>query len=913
MQFDLVVAEKPSVARDIARVVGARQRHDGYLAGGTLDGRPVRVTWCVGHLTQLAPPERYDPAWKAWRQDALPMIPDRFQLEPRKEGGDQWKVVRELLCDRELDLVINACDAGREGELIFAYAYELAGCKAPTRRLWVNSMTDAALREGLDRLRPAADMRPLEAAARCRSEADWLVGLNATRAMTLHVRALAQDGPLLSVGRVQTPTLAILVQREEEIERFVSEAFFQVKAQLEAEPGSWEAIWVAAGAEGSGNAGNQGETRRAAPGASPDAADDSDEPPVGDDEPERDDVVVADKVEGRRDRIPDRAQADAIAARLRGKTGEVVHVRRKEAREKPPQFYDLTALQREANKRFKLSATKTLEVAQRLYEQHKLLTYPRTDSRHLSTTIVETLPQALRSLRFGPYEQAAHAALAAGPGVLGKRFVDDAEVGDHHAILPTGQDPRRCQLDADESRIFDLVARRLLGAFAGDAVFATAHVVVAVGDDRLHARGRTEVAPGWRAIDPPPSRTKERLLPAVEVGMAAKVRKATVHDGATRPPPRHTEASVLAAMERAGEQLEDEALARAMKAHGLGTPATRASIIETLIQRGYAQRDKVHLFATAQGRALLGMLPVEALVSPQLTGQWEARLTAIAEGREQGERFLADVRTFVAEICTKVAHAEPSPAARAVAAAHLADGDLLGACPRCGGEVRARRFGWSCGGCGLRIGDKVARRTVSAKMAKQLLATGTTDVVKGFRSKAGAEFASALRLDPERGVIFDFSNVPREQGPEGEATASAAAVTTAKAKAPAKAPAKAQTKAAAASDGAKTPASAATKAVASGDRDAPACPLCGQEQGPNGAGGQVLRGHSAWGCTRWKQGCGFRLPMHVLGVDLGPDLALLLQRGASATLLDSDGRRFRIRLDRREPAGWRVERPADAR
>lgn len=872
MQFDLVVAEKPSVARDIARVLGARQRHDGYLAGGTLEGRPVRVTWCVGHLTQLAPPETYDPAWKVWRQDSLPMIPERFALEPRKEGGDQWKVLRSLLRDRELDLVINACDAGREGELIFAYAYELAGCKAPTRRLWVNSMTDAALRDGLERLRPAEDMRPLEAAARARSEADWLVGLNATRAMTLHVRALAQDGPLLSVGRVQTPTLAILVHREEEIERFVSESFFQVKAQLEAEPGQWEAIWVAPASE-DGRDGRAVDAARQRPGGDGDVGADADEPPVGDDEPERDDVVVADKVEGRRDRIADRAQADAIAARLRGKTGEVVHVQRKEAREKAPQLYDLTALQREANKRFRLSATKTLEVAQRLYEQHKLLTYPRTDSRHLSSSIVETLPQALRSLHYGPYEAAAEAALAAGPGVLTKRFVDDAEVGDHHAILPTGLDPRRCQLDPDEARIFDLVARRLLGAFAGDAVFATAHVVVAVGEDRLHARGRTEVAAGWRAIDPPPSRSKERLLPAVEVGMDAKVRKATVHDGATRPPPRHTEASVLAAMERAGENLEDEALARAMKAHGLGTPATRASIIETLIQRGYARRDKIHLVATEQGRALLGMLPVEALYSPRLTGQWEARLTAIAEGKEQGERFIADVRAFVAEICAAVAQAEPTPAARAVAAAHLADGDLLGACPRCAGEVRARRFGWSCGGCGLRIGDKVAKRTVSAKMAKQLLTSGVTPVVKGFRSKAGKEFSAALRLDPERGVIFDFSEVPRE---------------------PAQAPA--DVAAPVASQPAVTP-------------DAPACPLCGQRERPAAERGHVLQGRAAWGCSRWKQGCGFRLPMQVLGVELGPDLSLLWQRGASATMVDGDGQRFRVRLDPREPAGWRIERP----
>lgn len=769
--FDLIVAEKPSVARDIAAVVGARQRQDGFLAGGTLMGRPVRVTWCVGHLVQLAAPEHYRPEWKSWRADTLPMLPEAMQLEPRREGADQWQVVRRLLRDRGLQRVINACDAGREGELIFAYAYELAGCKAPSARLWVSAMTEAALRDGLGALRPVAEVKGLEQAARARSEADWLVGLNATRAMTLHLRALTPDAPLLSVGRVQTPTLAILVRRAEEIERFAAEEYYQVKATLEAAAGAWEALWIAApaqvaAAQAALAAGQPGSVAAGGGGAPTDggleaeagadlALDDDDDA----DRPTRKGDAQ------RRDRLPSKEQADAVVARLRGRSGEVVLARRQQSRERAPLLYDLTTLQREANKRFKYSATKTLELAQALYEEHKLLTYPRTDSRHLSNAVVETLPAALRALHFGPYAEAAAFALQAGPGVLGKRFVDDAEVGDHHAILPTGNDPRRANLSPDEKRIFDLVARRLLGAFAGDAVFAVAQVVVAVGADRLHARGRTELEKGWRAIDPPATASKERLLPAVEVGDVAKVKTVKAVKGQTRPPVPHTEGTLLGAMERAGDDLDDQELARAMKARGLGTPATRAAIVETLIARGYVVRDQNQLTPSPQGRALLHMLPAPELASPRLTGSWEARLLAIAERGEDVEAFRADVRAFVRQTCIAILGATPTEAARSMAAAVNQGGAALGQCPRCQAEVRARRFGWSCSGCGLRIPDLVAKREVSARMAKALLVDGHTPVVKGFKSKAGKDFSAALRLDLDKGVVFDFSEVEREPPP----------------------------------------------------------------------------------------------------------------------------------------------------
>lgn len=767
MSHTLIVAEKPSVARDIARVVGATRRHDGFLGGGKLDGREVRVTWCVGHLVQLVAPEHYDTKWKHWRFETLPMIPPRFALEARKEGGDQWQILQRLLVDPDLERVVNACDAGREGELIFAYVREFAGCHAPVARLWVSSMTDAALRDGLAALRPGPAMQPLEDAARARSEADWLVGLNATRALTLLARTGARDGPLLSVGRVQTPTLAILVKREEAIEAFVPVQYWQVETRLRAEAGSWTALWVA----------KEGASERVTPasaaaGAAPPAAASGEElAEAGHDDgadaggDAASEAAAPPVAAGNRDRIADRASADAVAERLRGRSGVVVRADQQRTRERPPQLYDLTTLQREANRRYKFSAAKTLEVAQRLYEQHKLLTYPRTDSRHISASVRDTLDGPLRALAaHPPWAAAAQAALTAGPKALDRRFVDDGEVTDHHAILPTATRADGRQLDADERRIYDLVAQRLLGAFAGDAVFATAWVVVAVGDDELHARGKTMVEAGWRAVDPPQRKAKDALLPAVAVGDAAKVERVQVKESSTRAPPHHTEASLLAAMERAGDELDDRALARAMKARGLGTPATRAAVVETLLKRGYIERKDGHLRPTPQGRDLLALLPVEALRSPQLTGAWEARLQHIADGREQVAAFRADVSAFTRELCATIAQARragagtparggpdrpmresrskpPSPPGAAAAppstTLQRAPVGVEGAaCPKCGGGeggvlIRGKAVlgcsRWRLG-CEMRLPWEIEGVDVAAALPR-LLASGRSDVV----------------------------------------------------------------------------------------------------------------------------------------------------------------------------------------
>ena len=734
----LIVAEKPSVARDIARVLGIRGGGKGVIGSGA-----QRVSWCLGHLVELEEPGAYDEAWRSWRLESLPMLPSSFRLKPRRDSEDQWRVLRDLLRGRGLAEVVNACDAGREGELIFAYAYELSGCRAPVQRLWISSMTDGAIRAGFQSLRPGRDFRHLAEAARCRSEADWLVGLNATRAMTTRMRAggVGQGG-LLSVGRVQTPTLALLDSREAAIEDFVPQDFWEVRVRFVAATEDpqlagqeWAASWTGMD-------------------------------PGPDGKPEKPDK-----------RIWDRARAQAVLERIEGREGLVERVTRKEVRERAPLLYDLTTLQKEANYRWKFSAQKTLDLAQGLYERHKVLTYPRTDSRHLGTDQEPGLPALLRALSFGPYRQVAAGILARWPIALGRRVIDDSEVSDHHAIIPTGVDPRSLGLSPEEKRIFDLVARRFLAVFMPAAVFAAVTIDTVIRspgqEDHFIARGRSCLDPGWQLVDPPRKKRKERLLPALARGIRAALREAGLHRGQTQPPRRYSEASLLSAMENAGRELEDAELKRAMKRNGLGTPATRAAIIETLLRRQFIRREGGQLVPTPQGRALLAALPVDALRSPELTGRWEARLVAMAEGRERREVFMADIRAFTTELVEQIRRAPVSRELVLMGAAAAARGDVLSDCPRCEGQVRGARRGWVCPGCGLSIPGKIARREVSPRMAKALLSRGRTPVLKGFKSRANKPFAAALVLDVASGEVrFDFP----EPEPLGSCPACGAAV-----------------------------------------------------------------------------------------------------------------------------------------
>ncbi len=645
-----MIAEKPSVARDLARVLGVR-------GGGkhSIEGERYVITWCIGHLVELEEPAAYDPAWKAWRLDRLPMLPEEFLLRGSKHALPQLRAVEKLLRDRAFSGVINACDAGREGELIFRYVYQHARSRLPIRRLWISSLTDDAIRRGFSALQPGRSYEPLADAARSRSEADWLVGMNATRALTARGREAGHDA-LYSIGRVQTPTLAMLVERERQITEFVPRDYWEVSAALRTADGAaFSARWR-----------HEKSTRLGAAGLA---------------------RSVVDR---------DTAAAAPIVERVRGKT----------VKEPPPQLFDLTSLQRTGNRRYGFSAQRTLELAQALYERHKLITYPRTDSRHLSKDVAGELRGPLEALAgVQAYEPFARPLLGAIP-VLGRRFVDDTKVHDHHAIIPTGTRIRIEALDRDEARVFDLIARRFIGALYPDAEIAQTEAWIRVGPalgapptgatdkdliidalpplpDRYLARGRVRLVAGWQevaGIGPEGTKTSpgaeapdddEReptgALPPLVEGQPLTGTYAS-HAKQTTPPPRYTEASLLGAMEAAGRSIDDEALRAAMKDTGLGTPATRASIIETLLRRTFIVREAKWLVPTPTGITLITTIPVPSLASPELTGGWEARLAAIARGTDSRDAFMADIRRYVTDVVDAIRGTSAPPSAAGGAA-----------------------------------------------------------------------------------------------------------------------------------------------------------------------------------------------------------------------------------------------------
>ena len=612
----VVVAEKPSVARDIAQVVGARTAAQGWLHG---NGHVV--TWAIGHLVGLAQPDQMDPAWKAWRAESLPMLPKKWPLAVLESTEDQFRTVKKLMMNREVEYVVCATDAGREGELIFRFIYEAAGCRKLVRRLWISSLTPGAIKTGLLAMKDGRSYDSLAAAARGRVQADWLVGMNLSRAYTI------AQGETLSVGRVQTPTLAMLVEREKEIREFVPEAYFEVVGTFGATP--YTGTWFKTGEAPSS------ESKR----------------------------LPSDGQHAR-------AIVDRIKFAIRSGTGIIESMTQEKRRMPPPLLYDLTELQRHANRLWGFSAKRTLEVAQDLYESKKLLSYPRTDSRHLSSDVAATLPQVVQAIR-GDYE--AQLADGTATRALGRRFVDDANVTDHHAIIPTTTDPTQVSLDSDERRIYDLVCRRLLMAWHEEHIWAVTTVITAVASppaagsaepstvsatvpiiDRFHSAGTAVVQPGWKVLDIPARKkdgdVEEQTLPAgLAKGEPQPVRDVVLEEKQTRPPKRFNDATLLTAMETAGKSLDDKELSRAMKDCGLGTPATRAAIIETLITREYIVRNGKMLQATDKGIRLIDAVHPD-VKSPAMTGQWEARLHAIHRGESQLSPFMTEIETYVREV-----------------------------------------------------------------------------------------------------------------------------------------------------------------------------------------------------------------------------------------------------------------------
>ena len=601
-----VLAEKPSVARDIARVLGATSQGDGYL-----HGNGYVVTWAIGHLAALAQPHEMNPEWKFWRRNLLPMLPREWPLVVYDKTAKQFETVRKILTSPRVGEIVCATDAGREGELIFRYIYEKAGCEKPFQRLWISSLTPEAIRDGFAKLRPGRDYDPLADAARGRSRADWLVGMNLSRAY-----ALAYNEKELSVGRVQTPTLAMMVERELTIRAFVPEDYLEVVATFRPAGGkdSYKGTW---------------------------------------------------KLEDN-SRLPaDGEQAKAIEARAHTGEAAIESIQAETQRMGPPGLYDLTELQRHANRLFGFSAQKTLDVAQALYERHKLISYPRTDSRHLSADVARTLGRVVAAIR-GAYED----KLAPGTGErpLGRRFVDDAKVSDHHAIIPTTVSVERVSLNADEKKIYDLICRRLLSCWHDDHIWQVTTVITAIRNaeilDRYYTTGSVVQQVGWKILDLAPAKKKEKdegeqVLPAeLARGQKQDVLNVEVLRKKTRAPKRFTDATLLTAMETAGRTLDEKELSDAMKENGLGTPATRAAIIEVLLKRGYIVRSGKSLEATDKGIRLIEVVHPD-VKSPIMTGQWEAYLRRIQKGAAELAPFMKGIEEWVASVCGKVGQVAP--------------------------------------------------------------------------------------------------------------------------------------------------------------------------------------------------------------------------------------------------------------
>ncbi|MEN6325420.1 MAG: DNA topoisomerase III [Syntrophomonas sp.] len=609
----LVLAEKPSVAREIARILKCSSKSKGYL-----EGPNYVVTWALGHLVTLAEPDEYDKKLKEWRMEDLPMLPGRMKLKIIRQTSHQFQIIKGLMKRNDLKDLVIATDAGREGELVARWIMEMANWKKPFKRLWISSQTDKAISEGFARLQPGTAYNSLYDAAVCRAEADWLIGLNVTRTLTCKYNAQ------LNAGRVQTPTLAMIVNRENEIKNFQPVNYWTVRAQFGDYFGDWR---------GSGGG-----------------------------------------------RIYDQNRAEEIENRIKGQPGTIGDIKTEVKNEAPPLAYDLTELQRDANRRYSWSAQKTLSILQDLYERHKLVTYPRTDSRYITSDIVPTLAIRLKAMGVGPYANLVKPLLQK-PLQPGKRFVDNSKVSDHHAIIPTEQPLNMGALNEDEKRLYDLIARRFIAVLYPPFRYEQTTIVTMVNRESFYSRGKLVIDKGWRNVQASNSAKEEsdedqgpeQSFSQHRKGENVAVKNTKIGKHKTLPPGRYNEATLLTAMEYCGKLLEDEELRESIKGSGLGTPATRAEIIEKLVHTSYIERHGKELVPTSKGMQLVGLVP-PALRSPELTAQWEQRLADIAHGKAKKADFINDIRHDTAQLVETV---------RNEAAVYKADNISKVKCPLC--------------------------------------------------------------------------------------------------------------------------------------------------------------------------------------------------------------------------------------
>ncbi len=699
----LIIAEKPSVASDIAKALGGFKKQADYF-----ESDKYVISSAVGHLLEICVPEEFEVKRGKWTFAQLPVIPPHFDLRPIERNEARLKVLLKLIKRADVDALVNACDAGREGELIFRYIVQYSKTKKPIQRLWLQSMTPAAIREGFEKLRDDVSMQPLADAAVCRSESDWLVGINGTRAMTAF-NSKTGGFHLTTVGRVQTPTLAILVEREERIKKFIPRDYWEVHGTFGAKGGEYPGRWF--------------------------------------------DEKFA-KKDGdsdlRAERIWNAQQAESIRTRCLGKPGTVTE-ESKPTTQLSPLLYDLTSLQREANGRFGFSAKTTLSLAQSLYERHKVLTYPRTDSRALPEDYIETVKKTLGEFSATAYAPFAGQILKNGWVRPNKRIFNNAKVSDHFAITPTSIVPKN--LNELEAKLYDMVTKRFLAVFFPAAEFQVTTRITRVEGEPFKSEGKVMVNPGWMAVYGKEVESDDTpTLAPVLANETVKTVNIEIKATQTKPPPRFSEATLLGAMESAGKLVEDEELREAMEDKGLGTPATRAQIIEGLIYEKYVLRQGRELQPTAKAFSLITLLrglQIPELSSPELTGDWEFKLRSMARGKMPRMEFMKEIADMTRSIVQKAKRHESDTVPGDF-------GTLRTPCPKCGGEIQENYKKFQCRKCDFSLWKIVAGRQLEIPEVEELIEKRQVGPLQGFRSKMGRPFAAVIKLTPENKPEFDF-------------------------------------------------------------------------------------------------------------------------------------------------------------
>ena len=704
MEKVLVVSEKPSVGRDIARVLNCRTKGEGCVIGNK-----YIVTWAVGHLVTLWEPEEYNPIYKKWRFDTLPIIPEVMKIKPIEDTKKQFDILKTLMNRADISSLICATDAGREGELIFRYTYEAAGCIKPFNRLWISSMTDEAIKEGFESIKPGSEYDNLYYSAKCRSEADWLVGMNASRAYTLKYNVL------LSVGRVQTPTLAIMTERQKEINNFVPKDYWEVNAEFDGFKGTW-----------------------------------------------------FDK-ETKETKIVDIKKAQEISNKVKGNDGKVISVENNKKKQVPPLLYDLTELQRDCNKKFGFSAQKTLDIIQNLYEKRKMVTYPRTDSRYLSHDMVNKVKNTIAKLNIEPYKEFSANLLSMKKLPFTKRIIDDSKVTDHHAIIPTDVKPNIQSLSKDEFKAYDLIVKRFMCVFYPNYEYTITKITTEVCNEDFLTRGKTILKLGWMEFYKDDGKSKkgeeDDELPKVKKNDKVEVKETEIQQKKTKPPSAYNEASLLSAMENAGRFVEDEELREQLKEGGIGTPATRAAIIERLISVGYIKRKGKALQPTDKGMKLIEIVPPE-LKSPETTGRWEKGLTSIARGKMASERFMQSIQRYVRYIIQESAKMNRSivfeDSSKNKLPANKKPAEVLGKCPLCeGGDILENSKAFYCSnwksGCKFTSWKNALAAygiEISKELMKTLLKEKVLNNVFGIKPSTKEKTVYTLKINNYGAVII---------------------------------------------------------------------------------------------------------------------------------------------------------------